>query len=309
MWNSAKLTLNVSQKTLGQLSSPLSPLILPIMSYLPSLVRRSRRKGDWSHWESWMKWLKHSHSHLLLCWIVQPLQFLVAECRPSLQVVALEFGCITSEAVDGVGTQSFREPSEVERQVTNFTCSSCPTNEETLSLGSFSAVDAVCLHGFFKEAMISTTELRLSIQNFTLKLWLKTAKILAKMPSKCSWGFMSRDRSFQFPHRHTELSWQLLKGILYRFPDTLRKSPWSPASQVKKKIERSNHLKTTLTHHKILPDSALRQICGCVEKMACRIHKADYLEKGEHRGKRLGQIKWLPSGVGIACHPTSQMCQ
>lgn len=71
-----------------------------------------------------------------------------AECRLSLQVVALEFGCITSEAVDGVGTQSFREPSEVERQVTNFTCSSCPTNEETLSLGSFSAVDAVCCMGF-----------------------------------------------------------------------------------------------------------------------------------------------------------------
>ena len=80
-----------------------------------------------------------------------------AECRLSLQVVALEFGCITSEAVDGVGTQSnmsvcrsdaFHEPSEVERQVTNFTCSSCPTNEEFFSLGSFSAVDAVCCMGF-----------------------------------------------------------------------------------------------------------------------------------------------------------------
>jgi hypothetical protein len=28
------------------------------------------------------------------------------------------------------------------------------------------------------------------------------------------------------------------------------------------KIERSNHLKTTLIHHKILPDSALRQLGG-----------------------------------------------
>jgi len=28
------------------------------------------------------------------------------------------------------------------------------------------------------------------------------------------------------------------------------------------KIERSNHLKITLTHHKILPDSALRQLGG-----------------------------------------------
>ena len=103
-------------------------------------------------------------------------------------------------------------------------------------------------------------------------------------------------------------SWQLLKGILYRFL-THCASPRGHLRAKSKKIERSNHLKTTLTHHKILPDSALRQICGCVEKMACRIHKADYLEKGEHRGKRLGQIKWLPSGVGIACHPTSQMCQ
>ena len=47
--------------------------------------------------------------------------------------------------------------------------------------------------------MISTTELRLSIQNFTLKLWLKTAKILAKMPSNTDpLNFL-----------------QLLKGILY----------------------------------------------------------------------------------------------
>ena len=155
--------------------------------------------------------------------------------------------------------------------------------------------------------MISTTELRLSIQNFTLKLWLKTAKILAKMPSKC-WGFMSRDRSFQFPHRHTELLGNCWKGSSTGSWHTAQ-VPVVTCEPSQKKIERSNQLKTTLTHHKILPDSALRQICGCVEKMACRIHKADYVEKGEHRGKRLGQIKWLPSGVGIACHPTSQMCQ
>jgi hypothetical protein len=167
------------------------------------------------------------------------------------------------------------------------------------------------LHGFFKEAMISTTELRLSIQNFTLKLWLKTAKILAKMPSKCSWGFMSRDRSFQFPHRHTELLGNCWKGSSTGSWHTAQ-VPVVTCEPSPKKIGRSNHLKTTLTHHKILPDSVLRPIGGYLEKMACRIWKTWNRQiswrKGNIQENGWGKIN-RSSGVGIACHPTSQMCQ